>query len=202
MDRNLMISFLAKEAIKSQGDEKGRLWDCIRKANRDVMTGARTKKIDNYCEKNRWGNNETLIALYKIICNKCNGNEPLYSDNLIKELQKNDENIEVDKRIEFGAIQKLVNMTLKYLIILQEFEDTEELRKYEVCEEECECPIDSIILDKLRELNILNEKLTWTSMNEDKYRDVQKKIGEYLKEKYPSKKYGKIWFDFLMWKPN
>lgn len=55
---------------------------------------------------------------------------------MIQKLQKN------DGTLEFAAIQKLVNMTLKYLIILNECEGTASV--FDICEEKCDCPVDSI----------------------------------------------------------
>lgn len=51
MDKKLMTHFLIREAIKVQNDKKreGRLWDAIRKAHRDVMTGARPKEFSQLC---------------------------------------------------------------------------------------------------------------------------------------------------------
>lgn len=189
MDKRLMIVFLTKEAIKNQEKSTDRLWDCIWKAHRDTMTGARSGNIKNYCEKNKNGKNETLKQLREIICS---GKE-LCSEELIKKLQ------EKDCEIEFAAAQKLVNMTLKYIIILNEFEG--ENFKYEVCEEKCDCPIDSIILGRLKKINGITHSC-WTEMKEEEYKNVQKEIREYLKKEYPSETRGNIWFDFLMWKTN
>lgn len=53
MEKNLIIRFLTTEAIKTPDmpRHKDRLWDAIRKAHRDVMTGARTGNISKYAEK-------------------------------------------------------------------------------------------------------------------------------------------------------
>lgn len=87
MDKDLMIRFLTTEAIKTpdRPKHKDRLWDAIRKAHRDVMTGARTGNIPSYSEKNRDKNEETLEYLYQQIHKE---QEPLSSDLLIEKLQK------------------------------------------------------------------------------------------------------------------
>ena len=190
MDKELMIRFLIKEAIKPSANSKhqDRLWDAIRKANRDVMTGARTGNIPQYVKNNKDNIDKSLECLYIVIKNE---KEPLCSAKLIKELQE--ENI----TIEFGAIQKLVNMTLKYLIILNECENSKPI--FNICEEKCDCPIDSAILDKLFKISKVNHEC-WTKMQEDEYTSVQSEIALYLKKEYPQKAYGNIWFDFLMWK--
>lgn len=55
MEKNLIIRFLTTEAIKTpdRPKHKDRLWDAIRKAHRDVMTGARTGNISKYAEKTK-----------------------------------------------------------------------------------------------------------------------------------------------------
>lgn len=197
MEKNLIIRFLTTEAIKTpdRPKHKDRLWDAIRKAHRDVMTGARTGNISKYAEKNKYGKDETLEYLYQEIRN---AKEPLSSSFLIQKLQKN------DGTIEFAAIQKLVNMTLKYLIILNECEGTASV--FDICEEKCDCPVDSTILKKLARINKKigringNPHKCWTNMDESDYIDVQNEIQTYLKKEYPQGTHGNIWFDFLMWK--
>ena len=191
MDKELTIRFLTKEAIKPQDGSahKDRLWDAIRKANRDVMTGARTENIPQYVDSNKNGNNKTLEKLYK----KIKGEKgSLYSDLLIENLQNDN-----DENIEFAAIQKLVNMTLKYLIVLNECECI--TPAFNICEEKCDCPVDSIILKKLKKINKIKHKC-WTQIEDHEYTDIQKEIRAYLENKYPQKTCGNIWFDFLMWK--
>lgn len=192
MEKNLIIRFLTTEAIKTpdRPKHKDRLWDAIRKAHRDVMTGARTGNIPIYSEKNRDKNEKTLEYLYQQI-HKEQGS--LSSGLLIEKLQKN------DGAIEFAAIQKLVNMTLKYLIILNECEGTASV--FDICEEKCDCPIDSIILERLNKIN-RNKHECWTKIEEPEYIKVQDEIRAYLREKYPQDTRGNIWFDFLMWKVN
>ena len=88
-------------------------------------------------------------------------------------------------------------MTLKYLIILNECEGT--ASAFAICEEKCDCPIDSIILERLNKING-NKHECWTKMKEPEYIKVQNEIRAYLKEEYPQDTRGNIWFDFLMWK--
>lgn len=192
MEKNLIIRFLTTEAIKTPDmpRHKDRLWDAIRKAHRNVMTGARTGNISKYAEKNKDGKDETLEYLYQEILN---AKEPLSSSFLIQKLQKN------DGTLEFAAIQKLVNMTLKYLIILNECEGMASV--FDICEEKCDCPIDSIILERLNKING-NKHECWTKIEEPEYIKVQDEIRAYLREEYPQDTRGNIWFDFLMWKVN
>ena len=189
MDKKLMIRFLIRETIKVQNGKRHnhRLWDAIRKAHRDVMTGARQNNFPNYVEKNKANRNQSLEYLYNLIANETG---PLCSKNLIKKLQ------EKDKTIEFTALQKLVNMTLKYLILLNELDDT--APAFNICEEKCDCPIDSIILQNLFKINGISHEC-WTKMKEPEYIQVQREIKNYLEETYPQEQHGNIWFDFLKW---
>ena len=189
MDKNLVVRFLAKEAIKAQGNGKAndRLWNAIRKAHRDVITGARTGNIPYYVDINKDGKNASLKCLYRIISDSTG---PLYSASLIDQLQNDDE------KVEFSAVQKLVNMTLKYLIIINDCEDNQV--KFEICEDKCDCPIDSVILEKLKKVTS-NKHTCWTAMHKDEYNQVQSEIAAYLQKEYPGETYGNIWFDFLMW---
>ena len=189
MYKDLMVRFLTKEAIKTPNrtKHKDRLWAAIRKAHRDVMTGARTGNIKTYAEKNRGEKENTLEELYKIILKE---KVPLSSELLTTKLQKH------DGTLEFAAVQKLVNMTLKYLIILNECEET--TPAFAICEEKCHCPIDSVILKRLEKIN--GEQHTcWTKMEKSEYKVVQKEIQEYLQKEYPQSTLGNIWFDFLKW---
>lgn len=189
MNEKWVIRFLVQETIKKQkrpkGEESDRLWDAIWKAHRDTMTGARTGNISEYCTANANGKHTTLDQLYQIIQNT---KTPLCSEDLIREIEDR------DKSIEFPAIQKLVNMTLKYIIILNLFENI----GIEVDEENCDCPIDSIILDKLHDYNKMHHSC-WTSMKKEEYDRVQDEIEDYLRIEHPDKK-GNVWFDFLMWR--
>ena len=91
--------------------------------------------------------------------------------------------------VEFGAIQKLVNMTLKYVIILKTF--TNEI-DFEVDESGCDCPLDSIILGKLPQ-----EHTVWTRIDEQEYEQVQNEIRESLSKEHCNS--GNVIFDFLHW---
>lgn len=188
MDKELMRNFLIKEVIpprNSTEHKKDRLWDAVRKANRDLMTAARTGNIEKYAEANKDGQYATVQSLYDIIRME---KEPLCSADLIKKLRKK------NKEIEFGAVQKLVNMTLKYLIIINAFENEE----FNICEEKCDCPLDSAILKKLKDLNKIEHEC-WTKIDDAEYDSIQTEISEHLKTEYPAKAYGNIWFDFVEW---
>lgn len=201
MDRALVEEFLLRETLKSKEKEEKRdwLWDAIWKAHLDTVTGVRTGNLKMYSEvncdqkdeKKKKENRKTLWSLYQIIKK---AKTPLNSKDLMKAIQPREPG-----EIEFAALQKLVNMTLKYIIILNLFEDI----GIEVNEENCDCPIDSIILEALDKcckkvgMECVDHG-NWTEMKEDTYQKVQAKIKECLETEYLEAK-GNIWFDFLMW---
>ena len=84
----------------------------------------------------------------------------------------------------FGAIQKLVNMTLKYLLILQSFGCLPELVK----EENCDCPLDSGILKSLQ------EEAKWTAVTKEEYTRIQGEIDERVSGL-------RLSYDFANWPP-
>lgn len=189
-----------KKGIKKSGDKDDRLWDAIWKAHRDTVTGARTGNISKYCSKNAHGKKKTLKLLYEIIKEDTSA---LYTEKVFTALtaKMNDVTGEkAEKGVEFAAMQKLVNMTLKYIIILNLFEQKE---IHKVCEEKCDCPIDSVILNELKRGRkdvgfSPKEYPSWTLVCQKEYDEIQEDIRECLKKKHPDKK-GNIWFDFLMW---
>ena len=69
-----------------------------------------------------------------------------------------------------GFAQKIVNMTYKYLYVFRDHIDVE----IDFCK--CECPVDSVILEKLGR----NEK--WTNLTFDEYESIQCSIDNALKD--------------------
>lgn len=188
MKREWIENFLLKTSIpgkKASGEEAmgERLRDAVFRAHRDVLSGRFW--LENYCAK-KSGNeeNDVVKRLYDIMLEKHEKGEPLASKPLIDPLCKQFEDV------EFGAIQKLVNMTLKYIIVLKTMCPDFSI---ELDESGCDCPLDSTILGKLP-----NQHAPWTRMDSTEYSDVQKEIKEQLgKSGYVD--CGNIVFDFLNW---
>ena len=190
MEKKLAFSFLVKSTIpyrkKSNGKQiepPNRIQDAVHRAHRDVLTGARfyCPEYKNCCEqkeKNGLCKIENSLADYIIGFNPKEENTALFSKALIEYLKKEYENV------EFGAIQKLVNMTLKYILILNAFEKL----GIPVDEQECDCPIDSVILNKLGETD-----LKWTQINEEDYLRIQERIANEKKD------CPRIYYDFKNW---
>ena len=178
MKRKSIERFLLLSAIPYK-DEKNvdRLSDAIWRAHRDVLTGR--FHLPEYIKQSK----DVLKELYKIIKDKSRMKEFLGSEVLISSLKK-------IFTIEFGAVQKLVNMTLKYIIILNEYEKL----SINLDESLCDCPLDSFILEK--KLGIFDKK--WTKINENEYKDIQNIIKGRIKEKHGDD-VGNILFDFENW---
>ena len=109
--------------------------------------------------------NKVAQALYFIIKD---ANE-LKPRELIDKLRENED----FKNVSYGSLQKLVNMTLKYLFILQELKYLEN-KEYvipHINEKDCDCPLDSIILGSINEHSV-----KWTSIEPEKYQEIEKRI--------------------------
>lgn len=188
MKKSIMDNFLVKAAIptnthkKQDQPENPRLWDAIWRAHRDVLTGR--FHLPQYVGR-AFGEKKHYVTekLNEIILEKVQKGQAISSLPLIKELQ------EAFPNVEFGAIQKLVNMTLKYVIIIKTV--TNEI-EFEVDEVECDCPLDSIILSKLPK-----KHTAWTKLEETEYLEIQTEIRNMLSHEQQAQ--GNVVFDFLHW---
>ena len=187
MDKKLIANFLLKSTIPeakkcklpdNEVDANGFIRDCVYRAHRDVLTGRFwLKKYTGYKHDDC---NKIVAQLYQNICECINRNQALNTKILIDPLYK-----EYGYEVEFGALQKLVNMSLKYLIILSGFC----VLIITIYEKNCDCPIDSIILSHLGITDI-----KWTSMNKEQYNKIQDTIKEKVE-----KDCGNITYDFKNW---
>ena len=192
MDKDLAIRFLLQSTI--QGLE---ITDCkekldlntqkfttniqavTKKAHRDVLTGR--FHLPNYCSEMSNNKNSVVQSLEKLILeNKQELNSTTLIDALCNEYP----------HVEFGAIQKLVNMTLKYIITINTVIPAEFIR---VDESNCDCPIDSKILNKLKAENHKTHT-SWTKLHKTEYIQIQNEIQSLI-----DKRDGNILFDFYNW---
>ena len=186
MEKEVMYQFLVKTAIPvnkwGKETETDRIRDAIWRAHRDTLTGR--FQLEKY-RKLTYGEKKHKVtdALYKKIKDCIDSEEALSSEPLIRYLNDN------FKGVEFGAIQKLVNMSLKYLIILNSFEFKKPIA---IDETNCHCPLDSIILGKL-----VNPHTPWTKIQWEEYNDVQQEI--YDDPSFDKKSMGNIVYDFKHW---
>ncbi|MBO4214017.1 MAG: hypothetical protein J5876_03460 [Lachnospiraceae bacterium] len=152
----------------------------INRASLDVMAGARYLK-GGYVDNQDYYKKE----LKRLIMD---GKTELSSEVLIDKLCRNRNK----HRVNVGSIQKLVNMTLKYLYVIQEHGLMNEYAlKVEL--KNCDCPLDSRILEELRKRE--KKKYTpWTKLDSlDEYKTIQDDITKYVKE-------SNLEFDFDNWK--
>lgn len=185
--KNLKFIFLAKVLLKREidfGDPEAVIYQCVERAYRDMMIGAR------YCFS---GEKETCCRKFIEILNK---NHYEFSREMIEEtaaLFGNEEVIRKDNKYvtRYGLSQKLVNMTYKYLFVFYDYIDKE------IDFSDCDCPLDSIILEKT-----LNSDAKWTKITKEKYVFYQEKISDLLRQTELDdeiKDIGNLAFDFLNW---
>ncbi len=159
-----------KEKEKEEGYSTRKLvWECISRAHRDVLSGR--KNVTCYSNEKDGEINKIALSLYGYITNPT-PDIPISSEALINKL------VLKDKVIGIGVAQKLVNMTLKYMFIMQMFG---KLKEYNINENDCDCPLDSRILSSLGfEYNKwTNDFITEDNSNScDIYNKIQKKIDE------------------------
>lgn len=172
------------------------IWDAIWRAHRDVLTGFRFKDSEFYAGvKDDFDKeiNSIALSLFGLIVDK--KNQPLKSQDLIDilydifpepKIPEEKESIESGKKdamhnaTRFEATQKLVNMTLKYLLILKTYGRLPEKSGVEIRIEDCDCPIDSIIIESLSKSkeNKQFSNYKWTSLTKSQYAEIQRSIEE------------------------
>lgn len=159
---------------------------CISLAYKDMLTAGRYYiKSNNVC------------ADFKNIL-ESNGYK--FSPKLIEETSKlfgDSEKIGTENKYvtRFGLSQKLVNMTFKYLYIFNEYIG-KEIKGKKIIIEACDCPLDSTILNKLK------EKIAWSKCSKEQYVQCQDKIKQELKSKNLDSELeslGNLAYDFLNW---
>lgn len=157
---------------------------CIKLAYRDMLTAGRyyiSKDMDSRCDK------------LKLILEK---NSYVYSHNIIEETLSifgNEEKIGTGNEYvtRYGLTQKLVNMTYKYLYVFSEY------TRKDIDFSDCDCPLDSVILKKLK-----FKGHVWSKMTKAEYEQCQQMIADNLKEKDLDTEImliGNLAFDFQNW---
>lgn len=99
----------------------------------------------------------------------------------------------IPKVTSFGLAQKLINMTFKYFYVYEEY-----LKGYDIDFSNCDCPLDSNILEKIG-----RSELKWTQMNKTDYSKCQDYIREMIKEdpkvNKEMSKLKNLAYDFIYW---
>lgn len=109
-------------------------------------------------------------------------------------------------RFTYGQAQKWVNMTLKYLWLL-------DMLPNGLSEAELHVPVDSFILEKLQEKNVDEIKKdgdtykykgkSWSQLDDyDVYLDIQTKIGQIAGKTFPIEWEGSAWMDIAKKRSN
>ena len=156
------------------------------RAYRDFNRTIRFKQKDNDKDndkKRKELREETTILIREFI-QKLKDNECLDQDTFDDEHKKLSESIistykhEVEE-FTHGQAQKWVNMTLKYVYVLDKAE-IQSIFQY------CHVPIDNYILDcAKKEFGINKRKEAWSLWDNDTYREYQEDLRNAIKGKYP-----------------
>ena len=208
LEQKLMIGFLVKVAIPLKyydNKKSNRIKDAIWRAHRDVLTGRRLggSVFEDYVERTKGGfdnDNSPLKKLYDCITDCKSRNCSLTSKCLFEILAAD------FSQSDYGALQKLVNMTLKYFILLKEFENAD---VPEVNYQACHCPLDSNIIKSVSKTYQNYKGIRWTldldqknpnNKNECYYESIQNDISTLLKDETDTAPFGNLTYDFLHWK--
>ena len=187
------LKFLEKSVLGQETDISNSetvLSKCIELAYKDMMTAGRF-----YSTLFKSTKEEICSETKQIIA----GNGFVFSRNLICEVSllfSDNEVIGADNKYatRYGLAQKLVNMIFKYLYVFSDCIFTE----HEILDfSNCDCPLDSIILNTADVHNFV-----WSKATPEQYENCQKEILSLLKTQSLDSelaKIGNLAFDFLNW---
>ena len=137
---------------------------CIKLAWQDMLTAGRYYNL-----------NKNIIVKYKKILKKYLYNNPTSIIEETLNLFGNKEKIKVTIKgkpkyvTRYGLCQKLVNMTFKYFFIFSDY------TKLNIDFSKCDCPLDSVILDKIN-----YRKTVWSKLDKNQYIECQNLIKKEL----------------------
>ena len=157
---------------------------CISKAYDDMMTVGRYYKLND--------KDKLIQAMYDLLEQQnYEFSREMISCYALKfgfEIKEKTSNGKIDYVTSYGLAQKVVNMTYKYLYV---FNDTLQLN---IDFRNCDCPLDSIILAKLK------TKATWSKISKETYVQCQEEINIKVAEIDDElKEIGRMSFDFMIW---
>ncbi len=202
-----LIASVIPDASEHHPDGKNKrdfLWDAVWRAHRDTLQGR--FHLEGYLKQQENEHpNKVAVELHRELSSVQSGIAPS-SSALIEGLKGSCED-----DVEYGAFQKLVNMTLKYLLILQGFDQSTDgslssidnaLSSFPKIDRSlCDCPLDSFVLASLRkELadKTLVDGVAWTSIDEHTYIKIQNAIDAVIRSSYPQC-YSRLDYDFIAW---
>ena len=177
MDK-IKIEFLSKCVLgrKTEFNNEENLKDaCISHAYKDMMSAGRFRGIDN---------KEKITGALKEVLAKKNYS---FSRDMIEKVSRafsEDENAPD----YFGLAQKLVNMTFKYFYVFDVIKKADYTN--------CDCPIDSNVLDSIGKSN-----MSWSKLSKEEYENIQNEISKRLNEDNCKEVYqiGNMIYDFMVW---
>ncbi len=184
MEKQQIEPFLLRVAIPKvtgkdrlpEGVESSLLWDAVYRAYRDVATGRQYVAAFTSAKDGR-GLNVYAVKLYGLL-DEWPRESPVDPRKLIDDLYGDDalwRETPSPARPSYGAIQKLVNMTMKYLFILSTYGQYNGLV---IDESKLDCPLDSNVLGAIPKEKV-SASVRWTSLDDPKlYESIQKAIGE------------------------
>lgn len=161
---------------------------CIELAYRDMMTAGRY-----YSKSFLHSKTEICSFVYTLL----EDNQYQFSRKMINDtaLKICDGSIGIRNHFVtgYGLAQKIINMTFKYLYVFDEFIFTDNTMPDF---SSCDCPLDSIILEKAG-----LKSYTWSKLNEEDYVYCQNRIVDLLKTSQDQElsNLGAMAFDFMNW---
>lgn len=179
MYSNEIVGFLLRATIpKARTKYKDDLvWDSVWRAHRDVLSGR--YQLTQYAALSKAKPiNPVVIALYDHFVGD-GPSKTLSSSALIECLYT-----EFGDKVEYAALLKLVNMSLKYLFILQSLNaDDVVLQELPLIDlADCDCPLDSNII---KTLSKKNKAIPWTQIKEEaEYNAIQDEIRKRCSERF------------------
>lgn len=159
---------------------------CIKLAWQDMLTAGRYYNLD-----------KNIIGEYKEILKNYSYNNPTSIIEETLNLFGNKEKIEITIKgktkyvTRYGLCQKLVNMTFKYFFIFSDY------TKLNIDFSKCDCPLDSVILDKIN-----YRKTVWSKLYKKQYIECQNQINNELSKiclNNELKDLGNLAYDFINW---
>ena len=175
MDQKFVIEFLLEcvfPGIRKQIQDKNRdkmIQSVVDKAHRDTMIGARfksNKSTKSYCDQTEYYKNR-VVDLVK------HDSEEISGRKIIRRIIETN-----DYEADIGVVQKLVNMTIKYLYVIEMCGYAgKDCFSYTIDISDCDCPLDRNILGCLLRDNGRSHT-AWTKLRDcdGEYYSIQDEI--------------------------
>ena len=193
MRNNEYIFKFLKQALLGQSvkSKENVLRQCIKLADKDMLSGGRfiVDKFETQKQEDRINIINNLLKVDGTYCFKREIIKDVATECFWKWDEEREGTINGIKRVytSVGLAQKLYNMTFKYLYIYYD-RLPEEIGQ--ICFGDCDCPLDSVILNNLGE-----KEKKWTRLNYCEYKDIQEKIDNEIENNKWKKHMGRLIYD-------